>query len=134
MVDPRKSLEKAVSIAGSQAALAAAIGVRQSTLSYWLTRSQRGVSAEHVLRIEAVTGVSRAILRPDLFGPSVPPAGGSLFCPPDTSSPPVEPRFDGTTGEDLSFPSMVRIAPAIVHEGLVTLGGSVPNNEPEDAA
>jgi len=92
----------AVAVAGSQAALAAAIGVRQSTLSYWLTRSQRGVSAEHVLRIEAVTGISRAILRPDLFGPSDPPPGGSKFCPPGTSSPAVEPRFDGDTGEGLS--------------------------------
>ena len=127
--DTCTGLLAAIQATRTRAEMARRLGISRAAVAQW-----RKVPAERLVEVERVTGVSRAILRPDLFGPSVPPAGGSLFCPPDTSSPPVEPRFDGTTGEDLSFPSMVRIAPAIVLDGLVTLGGSVPNNEPEDAA
>lgn len=67
MADPRKSLDKALSAAGSQQALASAIGVRQSTLWYWLRKSRRGVPAEFVIEIERVTGVPRHELRPDLY-------------------------------------------------------------------
>lgn len=60
-------LAKAVSVAGSQQALANALGVKQSTLWYWLTKSKRGVPAEYVVKIEQATGVPRHELRPDLF-------------------------------------------------------------------
>jgi DNA-binding transcriptional regulator YdaS (Cro superfamily) len=67
MADKVKPLELAVVVAGSQSALAASIGVRQSTLSYWLHRSKRGVPAEYVQGITQATGIPPHVLRPDLF-------------------------------------------------------------------
>lgn len=90
-------LAAAVDAAGTMADLARRLGISRAAVAQW-----RKVPAERLVEVERVTGVSRAILRPDLFGPSDPPSGGSLFCPPDTSSPPVEPRFDGDNGEGLS--------------------------------
>ena len=69
-------LEKAVLIAGSQSALARKIGTRQSSIWDWLTR-QKQPPAEFVLRIERATGISRHLLRPDIYGAtptSLPPA------------------------------------------------------------
>jgi hypothetical protein len=60
-------LRRAIEIAGGQTALAAAIGVRQSHISYWLLKSESGVPAERALDIERATGVGRHELRPDLF-------------------------------------------------------------------
>ena len=79
--------------------LAELLGTGRATIWKW---ERSGIPAGRVRDVERVTGVSRVILRPDLFGPSDPPSGGSLFCPPDTSLPPVEPRFDGDNGEGLS--------------------------------
>ncbi|KZN65275.1 hypothetical protein N473_01515 [Pseudoalteromonas luteoviolacea CPMOR-1] len=63
-----KALKAAISIAGSQTKLAGQLpGVAQQNISYWLKRGGI-VPAEHVIEIEKVTGVSRAELRPDLFG------------------------------------------------------------------
>ena len=60
-------LQRAIAVTGSQQALAEALGVKQSTLWYWLAKSKRGVPAEYVAKIEAKTGVPRHELRPDLF-------------------------------------------------------------------
>ena len=60
-------LAKAVTVAGSQQALANALGVKQSTLWYWLAKSKRGIPAEYVIKVEQATGVPRHELRPDLF-------------------------------------------------------------------
>jgi DNA-binding transcriptional regulator YdaS (Cro superfamily) len=49
---------------GRQAKLAAALGISQSAISMW-TR----VPAERVASISAHTGLSRQVLRPDIFGP-----------------------------------------------------------------
>jgi DNA-binding transcriptional regulator YdaS (Cro superfamily) len=59
------ALQKAVSIAGSQKALADQIGVVQSAVANWLKRES--VPAEHCLPIEKATGgrVTRQELRPD---------------------------------------------------------------------
>lgn len=64
------ALKKAISIAGSQVALASALGTTQSRISNWLHRDKR-VPAEMVLPIERITGgqVSRSDLRPDLYPP-----------------------------------------------------------------
>lgn len=43
------------------------IGTRQQMVSYWLTKSKRGVPAEFVLPIERETGITREELRPDLW-------------------------------------------------------------------
>src|SRR3954471_303752 len=68
------ALQRAVEIAGSQSALARAIGVKQAHVWNWLQSGR--VPAEHVLAVEGATAVSRHDLRPDVFGdsPSAPPA------------------------------------------------------------
>lgn len=63
------ALEKAIKRAGGQEALALALGVPQSTISYWLRGSKKGVAAEKAIDIERVTFVQRHELRPDLFPP-----------------------------------------------------------------
>jgi len=57
-----KGLEEAIRAAGGVTELARRVGISQPSVSNW-TR----VPAERVLTVEAVTGVARAILRPDLF-------------------------------------------------------------------
>lgn len=66
MIEP---LKKAVEIAGGQAHLARAIGVRQQHVWNWLNRDRK-TPPEHVVAIErAVLGqVTRYDLRPDVFG------------------------------------------------------------------
>ncbi|MCA3256286.1 MAG: helix-turn-helix domain-containing protein [Alphaproteobacteria bacterium] len=68
----KEALESAITVAGSQSELARRVGVTQSTLWGWLNKAGR-TPAEYVLKIEAATGVSRSLLRPDLY-PSVDPA------------------------------------------------------------
>lgn len=65
-------LSKAIEICGSQAALAARIGVKQQVISFWLTKSRLGVAAEYVIPIERATNgaVARHELRPDIYPPS----------------------------------------------------------------
>ena len=65
----KQALEAAIDRAGGQVAFSKAIGVRQSLVWYWLKRSKRGIPAEHLLKIEAVTGIPRHELRPDLYPP-----------------------------------------------------------------
>lgn len=62
-----EALKRACEVAGSQKSLADRIGTRQSLVSYWLTKSKKGVPAEFVLLIERETGVPRGELRPDLW-------------------------------------------------------------------
>jgi TorA maturation chaperone TorD len=60
MRDP--GLEQAIQTAGGVRALARALGVSQPAVSMW-----KRIPAERVADIEAVTGIPRAKLRPDLF-------------------------------------------------------------------
>lgn len=63
-----EALRRACEIAGSQQALAVALGLRsQGTIQGWLSRGRP--PAEQVLAIEEVTGVSRHELRPDIYPP-----------------------------------------------------------------
>jgi TorA maturation chaperone TorD len=55
-------LEAAIRAAGGIGALARALGVSQPAVSTWSK-----VPAERVLAVETLTGVSRSILRPDLY-------------------------------------------------------------------
>ena len=61
MRDP--GLDQAITAAGGVGALARKIGIAQPSVSNWSR-----VPAERVLTVESVTGVSRAVLRPDLYG------------------------------------------------------------------
>jgi TorA maturation chaperone TorD len=61
MRDP--GLNEAIQAAGGVGALARKIGISQPSVSNWAR-----VPVERVTAVEAVTGVPRAVLRPDLFG------------------------------------------------------------------
>src|SRR5262249_49435582 len=56
-------LEQAIRAAGGIAALARKIGISQPSLSNW-----NRIPAERVLTVEELTGIDRAVLRPDLYG------------------------------------------------------------------
>lgn len=62
MRDP--GIEEAVRAAGGVGALARRLGIAQPSVSNWSR-----VPAERVIAVEAATGVHRAVLRPDLYGP-----------------------------------------------------------------
>ena len=57
------SLDQAIQAAGGVSALARKIGISQPSLANWSR-----VPAERVLAVESVTGIDRAVLRPDLYG------------------------------------------------------------------
>lgn len=63
-------LATAVRAAGSQSAFARLVGRRQSTVFGWL-KDGKPLPAEHVLTVEAETGVSKNVLRPDIYPPVV---------------------------------------------------------------
>lgn len=70
---PFEALEQALASAGSQSELGRICGVSQPSIWKWLQSSKR-LPAEHVLAVEAATGVPRHHLRPDIYpadlGPS----------------------------------------------------------------
>jgi TorA maturation chaperone TorD len=55
-------LQEAIEVAGSVSELARRIGISQPSVSSW-----DRVPAERVVSVESATGISRAVLRPDLF-------------------------------------------------------------------
>lgn len=65
MRDP--GLQQAINAAGGVSELARKIGIAQPSISNWSR-----VPAERVASVEQVTGVDRALLRPDLFGGTSP--------------------------------------------------------------
>ncbi len=58
-------LDKAISRRGGIPNLASDLGVTRQAIYYW---QRAGVPAIRAIEIERLTGVSRAELRPDLFG------------------------------------------------------------------
>lgn len=68
-------IERATSILGGRRALAASLGVTRQAVSHWF-RGRRALTAEQCAAIERATGgqVTRAELRPDIFGPAPEPA------------------------------------------------------------
>ncbi len=64
---PQQAFSEALHRAGSQAALASIVGKRQPAISKRLNGSCRA-EADEVLVIERKLGVSRHLLRPDIFG------------------------------------------------------------------
>ncbi|QCI92292.1 YdaS family helix-turn-helix protein [Novosphingobium sp. EMRT-2] len=60
------ALAIAVRAVGSQSAFGRLLGKRQSVVFGWL-RDARPLPAEHVLKVEQATGVSRHDLRPDIY-------------------------------------------------------------------
>ncbi len=68
-------VDRAVHEAGSQSALARAVGVTPQAVQQWISTGR--IPAERVIAVENATGgkVTRHDLRPDVFGP--PPNGAS---------------------------------------------------------
>lgn len=60
------ALKKAIRLAGGQSRLAAALGIKQPSISEWLKRGQ--VPVERVARVADLVGMTREELRPDIFG------------------------------------------------------------------
>jgi TorA maturation chaperone TorD len=58
-----EGLSEAIRAAGGVSELARQIGISQPSVSNWLR-----VPAERVVSVESLTGVNRAVLRPDLYG------------------------------------------------------------------
>ena len=64
-----EALSSALAAFGTQQAMARSLGVSQPTVWRWIHQAKR-CPAEHVLALEAATGVSRHELRPDLYPPT----------------------------------------------------------------
>ncbi len=75
-LSPPDALRDAVARIGSQSAAGRLLGVTQQAVSGWI-KERKHLPAEHVLAVEAGSGVSRHALRPDLY-----PVG-------DSSDPPL---------------------------------------------
>lgn len=67
------ALKQALSAAGSQVELARICGVKQPSVSLWI-KNGKPLPATCVLKVEAATGVSRHLLRPDIYPVEMPPA------------------------------------------------------------
>ena len=57
-----EGLREAIKKAGGLRALARALGISQTSLAEW-----RRVPAERLVQVEAITGIDRSVLRPDLY-------------------------------------------------------------------
>jgi DNA-binding transcriptional regulator YdaS (Cro superfamily) len=69
-MDTSNPFDLAVSRVGGRRALASAMGVSVQALVRW----RRRIPAERVIGLEALSGVSREVLRPDLYAPAAPVA------------------------------------------------------------
>lgn len=76
-MSPHEALSEAVQILGGQSATGRELGVSQAAVWRWLA-DEKPVPAEHVIPLETATGVSRYLLRPDIYPredtPAQPPA------------------------------------------------------------
>jgi|GEM_PF-694321 len=63
---PYEALIEAEKIAGGQSALARICDITQPTI-WKMIHSSKRLGAQYVLKVEAATGVSRHLLRPDIY-------------------------------------------------------------------
>ena len=76
-----EALRSAIDAAGGQSSLAKICGCTQGAISKRLNAG-KALWAEHVLKVEQITGISRHDLRPDLYPREEPPAQPSAGDPP----------------------------------------------------
>jgi DNA-binding transcriptional regulator YdaS (Cro superfamily) len=62
MDDISDGLREAIKKAGGLRPLARLLGISQNSLAEW-----RRVPADRLVQVEAVTGIDRSVLRPDLY-------------------------------------------------------------------
>lgn len=77
---PFEALKASVEKIGSQSAYARLCGVSQTAVWKWLQSGKR-LPAEHVITVEAESGVSRHLLRPDIYPPADAPAFSPVEAP-----------------------------------------------------
>jgi len=97
---PYEALQQAVLNAGSQSAFARSLNVTQAAVWKWLRKSKE-LPAEYVLTAERLYGVSRHLLRPDIYPIDLPPfvpAPGDVTKP--GSKDPCERQPDLQRGEE----------------------------------
>jgi DNA-binding transcriptional regulator YdaS (Cro superfamily) len=63
---PITALNAAIAKAGGQNALARLLGISQPAVFHWV-KNGKPIPAEHVLKTEGATGISRHDLRPDIY-------------------------------------------------------------------
>ena len=80
-IDP--IIEQVIAAAGGTAMLAQRLGIQAPSIYSW-----RRVPPNRVLAIEAVTGISRHELRPDLYPPDVPKRRAKRPTPESDTAPP----------------------------------------------
>jgi DNA-binding transcriptional regulator YdaS (Cro superfamily) len=59
-------IQTAADIVGSRSNLARVFGVSRSCITQWQRRKR--IPASRVIEFEKITGISRHVLRPDIFG------------------------------------------------------------------
>lgn len=70
---PYEALMSCHDKAGSKSALARDLGISSTAVWKWFQSTKR-MPAEHVLKAESIYGVSRHVLRPDIYPRNHPPA------------------------------------------------------------
>lgn len=65
-ISPAEALALALERAGTDAALAEHLGISREAVNQWKRKKKRA-PVERVLAIEGFTGVSRHLLRPDIY-------------------------------------------------------------------
>lgn len=63
---PNSPIASAIDLLGGQTAAARALGLPPANVGMW--KHRKNVPADKVLKIEELTGISRHVLRPDIFG------------------------------------------------------------------
>ena len=81
----RQALLRAIDIIGGQAELGRELGVTQSGVWYWCRQGR--LPAEFVLKVEALSGIPRTRLRPDIY-----PAAPKKKLPAKKPRRPAKPR------------------------------------------
>jgi DNA-binding transcriptional regulator YdaS (Cro superfamily) len=89
-LSPFEALQLAVDLAGGQSAMGRICKKAQPTVWKWLQTSKR-LPPEHVLAVEDDTGVSRHLLRPDIYPLDMPPLPASAIAEPTPLCGPILP-------------------------------------------
>lgn len=92
---PFEALSDAVARSGSQSAFARLCGVSQTAVWKWLQSGKR-LPAEHVLTVERATGVSKHLLRPDIYPKSTAAVFAAVAGETDAVASNAVPVFDRT--------------------------------------
>ena len=108
---PAQALERALAILGGQAALGRVCDVSQPSVFRWI-RGKRRLPERFVLVVEAASGVSRHLLRPDCYPHPDGAAGPEIALPPLPVACDPKPRMQRLGTATVHRPRKVRVAPS----------------------